>query len=131
MTNTTRRTGAALTLAAAVLAWGCSDLSVEGGGPLDITLTASQTSGPEGTEIEFSFDIVGTFLNGVVLDYGDASLPDSIATSGAQSGSGRRKHIYAVAGQYEMTGTVEDAVQGTLSKQISIEITPVTASAPR
>jgi hypothetical protein len=122
----TRRTGATFAFAAALLAWGCSDLSVQGGGPLDITLAVSQTSAAVGTEIEFSFVAQGTSLSGVILDYGDGSALDSIPTSGAQSASGRRQHTYGDAGLFQMTGTVEDAVQGTFSRQLSIEVTPPT-----
>ncbi len=131
MKITTRRTGAALAVGAALLAWACSDLSVEGGGPLDLVLTASHTSAAVGTEIEFSYDVHGSFLNGVILDFGDGTALDSVPTNGAQSAKGRRLHTYDAPGQYQVTGIVEDATQGTLSRQLAIEITPPTPAPGR
>jgi PKD repeat protein len=126
MTHTKRRTGAALALTTALLGWACSDLSVEGGGTLSLVLTASDSSTAVGTEIQFNYDVRGTFLNGVILDYGDASSLDSIPTSGAQSARGRFLHTYDTPGEYQVTGTVEDAQQGSLSKHLTIEVSPVT-----
>ena len=124
--NTTRRNGGALALVAALAFWGCSDLSVAGGGTLDLVITPSATSAAVGTEIQFDYVVQGTFLSGVIFDYGDDSPLDSIPTSGAQSARGRRLHTFTAAGQYQVTGTVEDSSQGSLSRSVTIEITPPT-----
>lgn len=131
MTISTRRTGSGLALLAVVVGVGCADLSTEGGGPLELTITASQTTATVGTEIQFDYTAKGSFLAGVILDYGDLSPLDSIPALGAQSSSGRRPHTYTEAGEFQMTGKVEDSVQGTLTRQIQIEITPVTPAPVR
>jgi len=129
--NTTRRKGGALALVAALALWGCSDLSVEGGGPLDLVITPSATSAAVGTEVRFDYEVRGTFLNGVIFDYGDGSPLDSVPTSGAQSARGQRRHTFDAAGQFQVTGRVEDASQGSLSRTVAIEITPPTPTPSR
>lgn len=124
MTITRRTTVAALALAGALLAWACADLSVDGGGELAFTFTPSQTSATVGTEIQFDYDVQGTYLNGVIIDYGDGSKHDSVPTSGAQSAKGNRLYTYGAPGEYRVIGTVEDAVRGSLSREVTIEITP-------
>lgn len=116
------RTGTAAVVIAALAAWACSDIKITGGQPLSFTLDADRTSAPTGVEIEFQFRATGTYLNGVILEYGDGAV-DSIVMNGAQSASGRRKHAYDVAGPYQVIGTLEDAVEGPLTRQLSVEVT--------
>lgn len=131
MTHTKRTKAVAIGLAAALFGWGCSDLSVEGGGPLDLTLTASETSAEVGTEIEFDYDAQGRYLRGIIFDYGDGSPLDSVPASGAQSAHGRRLHTFEEPGEFQVRGTVEDASEGSLTRTVVVQISPVTPSPSR
>jgi PKD repeat protein len=122
------RTGTAAVVLAAFAAWGCSDIKVSGPQPLSFTLSADPMSAPTGVEIEFHFEATGTYLNGVILEYGDGKS-DSIPMNGAQSASGRRKHAYDVAGDYTVIGTLEDAAEGPLTRQVQVSITAPVAYA--
>lgn len=122
------RTGTAAVVLLALAAWGCSNVEITGAKPLTFTLDADRTSAPIGVEIEFRFEATGTYLNGVILAYGDGAT-DSIVMNGAQTASGRRKHAYDVAGQYQVIGTLEDASEGPVTRQISVEVTAPAAYA--
>ena len=122
------RTGVAAVVLAALMAWGCSDIKITGAKPLTFTLDADRTSAPVGVEIEFHFEATGTYLNGVILEYGDGAS-DSIVMNGAQTASGRRKHAYDDAGTYQVIGTLEDASEGPRTATLSVEITAPAAYA--
>jgi hypothetical protein len=119
---TMTRTGVAAVVMAALVAWGCSNIEITGSQPLSFTLDADMTSAPTGVEIEFHFEATGTYLNGVILEYGDGAK-DSIPMSGAQSASGRRKHAYDAVGDYTVIGTLEDAAEGPVTATVTVAIT--------
>jgi hypothetical protein len=112
---------AVLTCLAATFACACSDVTFEGGGELTFTLTADRTSAPVGTEVQFDYEASGTFISGVIIQYGDGAL-DSIPSNGAQSSAGVRRHAYTEAGEFLVIGRVEDAAKGALTEQITLQI---------
>jgi len=116
------RSGVAAVVLAALVAWGCSDITVTGAKPLTFTLDADRTSAPTGVEIEFRFEATGSYLNGVILQYGDGA-GDSIPMNGAQTASGHRRHAYDAAGQYQVIGVLEDASEGMRSDTLLVDIT--------
>jgi len=122
------RTGVAAVVLAVLAAWGCSNIKITGARPLSFTLDADRTSAPTGVEIEFHFEATGTYINGVILDYGDG-ISDSIPMSGAQSASGRRKHAYVVAGDYTVIGTLDDSAEGPVTDTVPVTITEPAAYA--
>jgi len=114
-------------MAFGLLLVGCSDLIVDVGHPLTIELTASSTGASVGQEMEFTFAARGTSLTGVILTYGDG-VADSVLTSGAQTAGARVPHAFSDAGSYVVVGTVQDAVLGTASDEVTVQITAAAGS---
>ena len=69
------------------------------------------------------YDVVGRTLLGMVVDYGDAQA-DSIFFQGAQTAGGRAPHLYAASGQYTVSARVDDAIEGTVTEQLTVTINP-------
>lgn len=116
------RTRARWTLVASVVALlACSEVTVEGGGPLTFSLTADQTTGSVGTELTFRYQAGGTALDGIVVEYGDGTA-DSVAAFGAQTASGFVTHAFAAAGTYVVEGRVEQFGQ-RLEDEVEVQIT--------
>ena len=109
-------------VALAVGATACSDLTFEGGGPVSITLTATPTTVATGTDVTFTYDIAGEFLDGVTLDYGDGAA-DTAYAQGAQSAHGKFVHAYDASGSFTAIGVVYDGRQGPDSATVVIQVT--------
>lgn len=122
----------ALCVLATVPLWlACSDVLFEGGGPLSITLSADKTTLVAGDTVSFSYDAVGTILQGVIMQYGDG-VSDSVSTSGAQTVQGHFVHVYPTAGTFTATATVYDGQQGTESAQATLQVSePASTPASR
>jgi hypothetical protein len=117
-----RRATAWAAIALAVAAAACSEVTFEGGGPVSITLNADKTTAKVGQNVLFSFDAVGSILDGVTLDYGDA-VADTMYTLGSVTAHGQFLHAYTAAGTYRAIGTAWDARQGPASDTVVIQIT--------
>lgn len=92
----------------------CSDLSVEGGGPLELDVSVDSTVVATGQRVRFDYAAVGTYLSGIVLQYGDGTA-DTVYAYGSQNSSGSLVHEWSVAGEYVVQGTAYDGSQGTAS----------------
>lgn len=112
---------AALTVGLAAMA-GCADSVVEVGGELSLTLDAPPSALlPDSVAV--TYDARGRSLFGMVLQYGDGSV-DTLNFQGAQSAGGQVKHKYEAAGDYQITGTVTDGVEGTETAQVTVTVRP-------
>jgi len=101
----------------------CSDVTVTGGGPTTLSLTADRTSAVTNEDVTFLYDAAGTSLIRVVLAYGDGTA-DTVDAFGAVTASGQRSHAYAVSGTYQVEGTAEDAVGGAAADTVTVRIDP-------
>ncbi len=111
-----------LLFAICLLGWGCSDTSFAGGGPLELSISAvSPVAVTDSLVVEY--DVVGRTLLGMVVDYGD-TRSDSIFFQGAQTAGGRAPHLYAASGQYTVSARVDDALEGTVTDQLTVTINP-------
>jgi hypothetical protein len=120
--------GIGIAVAAVTVAWGCSDITSGGGGPLSLTVTADRQTAQVGQKLTFTYAATGQSISGITLEYGDGVV-DSINSYGSQSSSGQRTHTYAEAGDYVVLGTVFDFVEGTGTASASVTVTA--APAPR
>lgn len=100
----------------------CSDVTVEGGGPVSITLISDRTTATTGQNITFDFDATGTILDGVIVTYGDG-LADTVYASGAMGAHGQFLHAYESAGTFAAVGTAYDAIRGQASDTVVVQIT--------
>jgi len=114
----------AVLLVAAAASAGCSDLTFVGGDPAAFELTIEGSATPlVGDTAAFRYQASGTSLSGVILEYGDG-VADSIGTFGAVTASGVAVHTYAEAGSYVVEGRLEDAVQGVVRDEVTVEVLP-------
>lgn len=105
-----------------LLGCGCSDASVSLGGPLVLTISAvTPVAVTDSLVVEYS--VVGRNLLGMVVDYNDMQA-DSLFFLGAQSAGGRVRHLYTAPGQYIVSARVEDAIEGTVTKELTVTINP-------
>ena len=99
----------------------CSDITFQGGGPVTIKLTANKTTVPAGGSVTFSYEVKGTYLDGVVIDYGDGAA-DTAFTVGAQAASGTFGHAFELPGSYTVIGRAEDGATGTATAEVVITV---------
>ena len=105
-----------------LLGWGCSDATFTGGGPLELSISAvSPVAVTDSLVVEY--EVVGRSLLGMVVDYGD-TRSDSIFFQGAQTAGGRAPHLYAASGQYTISARADDAIEGTVTEQLTVTINP-------
>ncbi len=113
---------AALSMGATLVA--CQESSVDtGGGPLDVMLTAEPTTQSVGQSITVRAEVVGSSLAGTIVDFGDG-LVDSVPAFGATTQTLTRLKTYEVPGNYTIVARAEDAVQGSKSAQVEVQINP-------
>ena len=108
-------------LAAGAL-WGCSDSLVEVGGELTLTLDGP-TSAPLSDSVAVNYAVRGRSLLGLVLTYDDG-VADTVFFSGSQSAGGVLTHRYEEAGTYRILGVVQDAIEGSVTEELSVTVTP-------
>lgn len=112
-----------LLLLVGVSAAACGSSSLDIGGPL--TLSISAVSPVVVTDsLILQFDVAGTALLGVVIDFGDMQI-DSVPFLESQTAGGRRPHLYAAPGQYLITVRAEDRTQPSVTEQLTVTINPV------
>jgi len=110
-----------LTACAVLCVAACSDITFTGGGPVTIQLSADKASVPEGGTVTFTYAAKGTYLNGVVIDYGDG-VADSVFTQGSQKAEGVVSHQFALSGMYTVVGRAEDSATGTATAEVVIQV---------
>lgn len=108
--------------ALAGLAVACSDSDLTFGGPLDVSITSNSPVSVDDSLV-VNYDVTGRSLLGIAITWGDATV-DSVFFSGAQSAMGRVAHLYDADGDYTVTGTVTDGIEGNASDELSVTITP-------
>lgn len=111
---------------AAVVAVGstvaCTDSAVEIGSELSLQLTAP-SSIPLSDSLIVEYEAKGRSLLGLVVDYGDGAA-DTVPFVGSQSAGGRLAHKYSEAGQYQVTGRVQDGIEGSTMADVTVSVTP-------
>ncbi len=107
----------------AIAAAACSNEAITFGGPLDLQISAN---GPVtvADSLQLDYDVVGRSLAGMVVDWGDAAVFDSIAFSGAQTAGGRVRHLYSTPGDYTVSASVVDQIEGTAVRELTVTINP-------
>lgn len=109
---------ALLALIAASVAAACDEDPI--GSPLSVEL-AGPGAGVVGEELAVQYQVRGRRLLGVVFTWGDG-VADTLATEGAQSAAGTRRHTYGSAGVYTVQARAQDAVEGVASAEASIRV---------
>ncbi len=109
-------------MALAVLALSCSSSEVTFGGPLDLQIAANSPVSVADS-LQLDYDITGRSLLGMEVLWGDSGL-DSLFFSGAQTASGRVRHLYAAEGTYTVTARVVDQAEGTQTKTLTVTVDP-------
>ena len=111
---------AAILLCTLVLAWGCSESTVEAL-PLEISVAASRTTVALGDTVVFVATVQGGSLLGLDADFGDQTT-DQFGTAGAQTGKVSFRHAYATRGTFTVKITVTDAVAGQKADSIYVHV---------
>ncbi len=111
-----------LLFAICLLGWSCSDASLSLGGPLTLSLSAV-TPVQVSDSLVVDYTVVGRNLLGMVVDYNDLQI-DSLFFLGAQSASGRLRHLYAAPGQYTVSARVTDGIEGTVTEELIVTVNP-------
>ena len=100
---------------------GCLDDSITGTRPLTFSFSADPTTASVGQTITFSYEGTGTFIQGVIVEYGDGAI-DSVFTPGSVvEVGGVLDHEYETTGTFQALGRLETA-QTFLSETVTIEI---------
>ena len=105
-------------------AWGvaaCSDITFVGGGPVTIELSVDRSSVAVGDSVTFTYEVKGTYVVGIVFEYGDGVV-DSVSALGAQRASGEVSHAFGLPGSYTVKGRAEDNATGTATAQVLVEV---------
>ena len=89
--------------------------------PLDITMTASKTTTVAADSISFVVNAQGNSLLGVDADFGDGSTTTQ-PTAGARTAKVTFRHAYTGVGTFQVTATVTDAVLGSKSATVQVQI---------
>lgn len=97
----------------------CEDTS-QIGSPLSASLTGPGT-GLAGDSLPFGYDVAGRSLSGLIFEWGDGTR-DSVVAAGAQTALGTRWHIFDTVGVYVVNMVVEDAVEGVVTDQVSVDV---------
>ena len=100
---------------------GCLDDNITGTRPLTFSFSASPTTASVGQTITFSYEGTGTFIQGVIVEYGDGAI-DSVFTPGSVvEVGGVLDHKYEATGTFQALGRLETD-QTFLSETVTIEI---------
>ena len=90
--------------------------------PLDITMTASKATTVAADSISFVVNAQGNTLLGVEADFGDGSAAATQPTQGARTAKVTFRHAYTGIGTFQVTATVTDAVLGSKSATVQVQI---------
>jgi hypothetical protein len=95
---------------------------------LDLTLEATPTTVAVGQEVTFTIDVRGTQLLGLRMSYGDGPESfDYLGIAGARTARWSNTHAYEEPGTYVATARA-DELGDTMSRQVSITVTPVASA---
>ncbi len=90
---------------------------------LTVRISAASSVATVGDDVEFSFEVTGPRLIGVVVAYGD-EVVDTVDTFDATSASGVLVHAFQTVGIFPVEATVVDAQDGHLADTVSVQVTP-------
>lgn len=90
---------------------------------LTVKIAAASSTSTVGNDVNFSFEVTGPRLIGVVVAYGDGVV-DTVDTFNATSASGILVHAFQAVGIFMVEATVVDAQDGHLADTVSVQITP-------
>lgn len=110
-----------LTLCAVLCVAACSSVTFEGGVPISIELSADRTAVPTGTEVNFTYNVKGTYISGILIDFGDG-VADTVYTQGAQTAAGVASHSYSEVGSFTVVGVADDSATGTATAEVVITV---------
>jgi hypothetical protein len=88
-----------------------------------VTLTADKTTAPRADSFRIRYEAQGRSLNRLVIDYGDGVV-DSLGLQGAVTATGFRFHRYQNAGQYLVSGTLEELGGPSVTHTVSLTVSP-------
>lgn len=109
-------------LVAAVVIAACSDAELTFGGPLDLAITSNAPVSVSDSLV-VNYDVTGRSLLGIAVMWGDSTV-DSVFFAGAQTAMGRVSHLYPAEGDYTVTAIVTDGVEGQVTRDLSVTISP-------
>ena len=89
--------------------------------PLVVSIEPSRATAAPGDTISFLVSAQGGSLVGVAMVFGDGG-GDQRATGGARTAQVTFPHAYSVAGVYQASATVTDAVAGDKSASVQVRI---------
>jgi hypothetical protein len=93
---------------------------------LTISISATTTEATVGEEMNFTFDVTGPIVVGIIIEYGDG-VADSLelgAGIGVNAASGWFTHAFDTTATFLVEATVVDAQAGRLTDTLSVDITP-------
>ena len=105
-----------------VIGVACSDAELTFGGPLSLNVTSNAPIAVSDSLV-LEYDATGQSLLGIAVTWGDDAV-DSVFFAGAQSAAGRVAHLYASDGSYVVTATVTDGLQGSLGRELTVDVSP-------
>lgn len=100
----------------------CSDSRLTIGGPLELAIT-SNSPVPVTDSLVVNYDVTGRSLLGMAVTWGDESV-DSVFFAGSQTAEGRLAHLYTSDGSYMVTAEVTDALEGTVTRELTVTVDP-------
>lgn len=110
-------------LALLPLLWGCFD-ELEGPYPTEITLSVASPDGAVGEAFAFRYEVRGTSLSRVEVDYGDGS-EDSWNLGGAVTGTRNFEHAFGEAGTYVVVARLEELAGGEATDEVTVQVQAV------
>ena len=124
-----RRSSRTLALAAAAalttlgVLVGCADSSLDlpTSGDLDLVLTVAPKTVAAGGSVVVSVSVIGTQLLGTIIEFGEGTV-DTATAAGAQTQTVNRTQVYPTAGTFVVKATVEDLIQGSLTRQDTVTV---------
>lgn len=98
---------------------GCLD-EVTGTRPLSMTMSVDAATPAVGDTVTFSFQVTGTGLSAVNIDFGDGET-DAHTYFGSVEAAGFSTHAYAAAGSYVVRGEVI-AAAGSTTDSVTVTV---------
>jgi hypothetical protein len=89
--------------------------------PLDVTLSATPTAVTTSDSVSIVVNAQGGSLVGVITEFGDGAT-DQFSTGGARTAKVTFRHRYLSTGKFQVTATVTDAVLGTKSASVQVQV---------
>jgi hypothetical protein len=89
----------------------------------EVELTLDKSTAPRADSFKVSYRAQGRSLNRLVIDYGDGAV-DSLGLSGAVTATGFKFHRYQSAGQFIVSGTLEELGGPSVTHTVNLTVSP-------